>query len=696
MAQGQFRCFRGGHLEIATAIAVTFALASAALAGESAPPEQVIITARPPDPVGNRAFSTTLLNEQQLRISPELDTALRQVPALSLFRRNSSLSTNPTGQGVSLRSIGASGAGRALVTLDGVPQNDSFGGWVIWSSLPAEDLQAAEIVRGAGAGPYGAGALTGVIALTERTGTGAVIDAEGGEIGEARFAAAGNAQFDNVSIGASASYLTTTGWIPVSDAQRGAADIPLWLKATNAAIHGGVEIVPGTQVTGRFGFYDERRGNGTVGATTRAKGTTGSITIAHPEQPDGLGWRIQGWFRDTDVNNQTVALAARRASTTPAGSQYAVPTLGWGTNAALRGTFSWLDWEIGGDARLADGESRELFGFSGGQFRSRRLAGGKTFVGGAYAEGASRIGDWMITAGARLDEWRNYSGHVIENSLATGAITSTTLPPDISGTVPTARGGVRRELGEGWFLRSAAYAGFRPPTLNELFRASRAGNNFTAANSALKPERLYGVEAGIGDDEGALTWAVTGFWNKISDAVTLATIATGPGTFPGAGFLPAGGQLLQRQNIGDIRAYGLEGDAQWAVSNKLGLRAGFNVTDAHVHGGSVAPQLTGKRPAQTPRWTVTAGLVASPNALVTLEAYMRYESLRWSDDQNTLPLGTATTVDTQASLHVLPKMDFYAAVDNVFDAVVGTMRGADQVLNIEAPRTFRAGIRLAY
>ena len=78
-------------------------------------------------------------------------------------------------------------------------------------------------------------------------------------------AGAGNVQFDNVSIGASAMYQASGGWMPVNNAQRGAADIPLTVKATSASIHGGVEVVPGTQVTGRFGFYDERRGNGTVG-----------------------------------------------------------------------------------------------------------------------------------------------------------------------------------------------------------------------------------------------------------------------------------------------------------------------------------------------------------------------------------------------------------------------------------------------
>src|SRR4029079_9270169 len=161
---------------------------TAAVAGEAVP-EQVLITARPPDPVGNDAFSTTIIDEQKMQISPQLDQALRQIPALSLFRRQSSVSTNTSGQGVSLRSIGASGAGRALVTLDGVPQNDPFGGWIVWSSLPPEAIQAAEIIRGAGAGPYGAGALTGVIALFEQETEGAVVDVYGGDHGQGRWAA---------------------------------------------------------------------------------------------------------------------------------------------------------------------------------------------------------------------------------------------------------------------------------------------------------------------------------------------------------------------------------------------------------------------------------------------------------------------------------------------------------------------------
>ncbi|MDP3369290.1 MAG: Plug domain-containing protein, partial [Brevundimonas sp.] len=101
-------------------------------------PEIVVTGARLPPAAGEAAFSVIRLNEADLRAEQRLDEALASVPAVSLFRRTSSLSANPTTQGISLRAIAPSGAGRTLVTLDGVPLNDPFGGWVIWSQVPTE------------------------------------------------------------------------------------------------------------------------------------------------------------------------------------------------------------------------------------------------------------------------------------------------------------------------------------------------------------------------------------------------------------------------------------------------------------------------------------------------------------------------------------------------------------------------------
>ena len=65
------------------------------------------------------------------------------------------------------------------------------------------------------------------------------------------------------------------------------------------------------------------------------------------------------------------------------------------------------------------------------------------------------------------------------------------------GWLPTARGGVLAPLGGGFSLRSAAYLGWRMPTLNELFRPFRAGPMRRRPIPDLDPERLAGAEAGV-------------------------------------------------------------------------------------------------------------------------------------------------------------------------------------------------------
>ncbi|MGH6956097.1 MAG: TonB-dependent receptor, partial [Caulobacteraceae bacterium] len=122
------------------------------------PPSVAPVVVRPaelPASPADAAFSIATVSAPVLEANPRLDEALQTIPGFSLFRRISSLGANPTTQGVSLRGIAGSAASRALVTLDGVPQNDPFGGWVIWTSLPPETIAGAEVVRGAGAGPYG-------------------------------------------------------------------------------------------------------------------------------------------------------------------------------------------------------------------------------------------------------------------------------------------------------------------------------------------------------------------------------------------------------------------------------------------------------------------------------------------------------------------------------------------------------------
>ena len=224
--------------------------------------------------------------------------------------------------------------------------------------------------------------------------------------------------------------------------------------------------------------------------------------------------------------------------------------------------------------RAAEGDDHELFHYVAGALTQNRDAGGRTLVAGAYVDADKSLGSWLLTGDIRADYWNSTDGHRIESNVSNGSVTLDQHDPDREGVLPTARVGLRRAINGGLYLRAAAYEGFRPPTLNELYRPFRVGNNITEANPNLRPEQLQGVEVGFGGASGATDWSLTAFANRLQHAVTNVTIGVGPRTFPAfpEDFVPAGGILYQRQNAGEIDAYGLEADAEHRFGDTLASR----------------------------------------------------------------------------------------------------------------------------
>lgn len=641
-----------------------------------------------PPRVGDVVYSRVRLSSDDLAGAPRLDGALKQVPGVSLFRRNGSEAANPTTQGLSLRSIAPSGAGRALVTLDGVPLNDPFGGWVIWSAAVPEGISSVEIVRGAGAGAWGAGALTGVVALSGRDGAapGLVADVSAGDRGVSRsaFALSG----DGLVVSGSASH--GPQFTPVRGGAREAADSPLDLEAYSGSARLQADLGPAAAALSLAAWREDRQ-SGLVGAAARAEGASAALTLADLDG-DG-GWRLQAWVRGSNLRNSSVSVGPARAYTLPASDQYATPATGWGVNAAWRMTPGRWSLEAGADARLSEGQARERFRYQSGAYTRGRESGGRSSVAGLYAEGAWAGDRVTHSGGVRIDAWSQDRALRRERDIATGAITLESRAPDTSGVRGSVRFGSRLEVADSLAVRAAAYTGFRPPTLNELHRPFRVGNDVTEANPALRPESLSGADFGLEGEVGAWSWSAGAFFNRLSDPVTNVTLATGPGVFPTAGFIPAGGTLRQRRNAGRIDAWGLEAEARGSVG-AAELRAAAAWTDAEVDGGAAAPQLTGLRPAQTARLTATAGVAWRPVESASLELSIRHEGERFDDDLNTRRLKAALSLDARAGWRLSPGAEIYIAAENLADARIQTAVAGDGAASLAAPRTFRMGLSL--
>jgi outer membrane receptor protein involved in Fe transport len=662
------------------------------------PPRVEIVVVRsaklPPSPA-DAAFSIIRLGGHAIETAPRLDDALSQVPGFSLFRRTSSLGANPTTQGVSLRGIAGSGASRALVTLDGVPQNDPFGGWVIWTGLPPEAIGDAIVVRGAGAGPYGAGALTGVVALDEASPAPGqwTLDAEGGSLGQARAAASADLAAGPGSIFLTAAAEHSDGWIPVRQGA-GAADTRLTLDDAEASARFLADVGAAT-ASARVSVHQEDRGTGLAGAASRARGASLSFTVAEPPTASALGWRAQIWTLVSDLANVSVSVAPDRSSTSLANDEYQTPAIGYGANLAVRRLLANDTFELGVDVRGDAGEDRERYAPVSGVLTFDRHAGGQSLDGGIYAEATHAAGPLLLVAGARLDGWATFDSHLIQRDIATGVESLDLRPALRGGAAPNARVGARFDVGGGDYLRAAAYSGFRIPTLNELYRPFRVGNNVTEANADLVPERLYGAEIGAGGSQAIFSWSVTAFYNRLEDAVTNVTLGFGPLVDPVAGVIPAGGVLLQRQNVGAVNAWGVEAESSARLGRALTGRAAVGWTWARVDGGSAAPQLTGLRPAETPRLTATAGLAWRARPPLTLSADLRYESARFDDDLNQHRLDPATTMDARAEWRLSAATTVFVAVENLFNVAVATGQTATGITSYGPPRTIMAGLKVS-
>ena len=404
-------------------------------------------------------------------------------------------------------------------------------------------------------------------------------------------------------------------------------------------------------------------------------------------------WSALGYWQWRNLMSSFASVSPGRGQAKRVSLQYSVPSHGLGGSVEVRPPLpDGIELRLGADTRRTTGESRELASYVAGEPTRRRAAGGDSWTAGAFAEASVDLARATFTAGARIDRWSISDGHLLEQAIATGEVLIDAQDPPRSGWLPTARGGVVVPLGTGVQLRSAAYLGWRMPTLNELFRPFRVGADATAANPDLDPERLAGAEAGIDYAKGSFSLSLTGFVNRLNDAIANVSLGRGPGTFPGVGFVGAGGTYSQRQNVDAVKVRGVEARITWADGPWI-VSAGASVTRARIDASGAARFLDGLRPAQTPKFsgTLAAGWQQGGKGA---QVILRRVGGQFDNDLNTDLLKAATTIDAFASWPLTQRVQLVARAENLTDALVMAGINGDGSTERATPRTLWLGLRL--
>ncbi len=579
----------------------------------------------------------TSVSRETLESHPgvNVDDRLREIPGFTLFRRSSSLVAHPTTQGISLRGIGSSAAGRTLVLYDGLPLNDPFGGWVYWSRVNPDAIDAVEISRGATTSVYGDRGMGGVISLLTPAPESrrAWAATEGGGAGIADVRGGYADLFGKVGLSALVRGFRSEGYFVVPEENRGPVD-----RRAHA------DFVVGDLRFDYFGKQDrlmlkanvisERRQNGTSLRTNSSSLGTAGVHYQR-ERLSFSGYHSRGVLRNgfsfvNEARNFERQTLLQRVTSEDSGG-----SILW--NRA----FHKMNLILGTDAHRASGISRDTVVSTG----FVRRPGGRLWQQGLFVQADFAAGPCTQIYGGLRHDFTD-RGNDFWSPRAGLAFSE----------------GPRR-----W--RASVYRSFRAPTLNEFFRQFRVGNITTLSNPELSPETMLGAEAGLDWRKGDAIFRTTLFWQQIDDLIGNATIRLDPSP------------LRQRRNLGKATGRGVELEVL-KTFGRFRAEAAYLYVDSQLDTNVWMPQV--------PRHQGSFQLLYAAGKTL-FRGGIRSSAAQFEDDLNLFLLPGFATLQVMLQQRLGHGVSALLAVENLLDRRF--LVGFVPTPTTGAPRLMRVGLK---
>jgi outer membrane cobalamin receptor len=356
-------------------------------------------------------------------------------------------------------SLRGSTAEQVLVLLDGVPLNSAFAGTVDLSTIPVDDVERIEVLRGPFSAIYGSAALGGVISIVSRRRARLAVSLSGGSFGLTGLAVAtgGDARF-------SLRYEGAVGARPNSDL--------------------------------RSGYLSMRLGGGSPGrtwdlslmATAASRGAPGPTLFPSltARQEDARIVASLGLERERGPATDRLRVAVHRDRIAFREPAFAIDERSDGTS-----------WSVGWQRAIRRSPTRVVA--VGADARYQTLASTSVgdrweTIGALYVQDDRALGPrTLLSAGARVDLHSAYGAQV---------------NPRL-GLVHFMRPDLR--------LRLAVGRTFRGPTLADLYYPF---DGFVVGNPLLRPEHAWSADAGVEFvARSGLVLRASAFWSEVRDLI---------------------------------------------------------------------------------------------------------------------------------------------------------------------------------
>jgi vitamin B12 transporter len=465
-------------------------------------------------------------------------------------------------------SIRGSGAEQVLVLLDGVPLNGVFSGNVDLSTIPIDDVERIEVLRGPFSAIYGSGALGGVISIVTRRRVRASVTVGGGSLGATGLAVSlPLAPTTGDDVGLSLRFDGAAGDRPNSDLRSGS----LSLRAA--------------------GVRGDRSWDLRLFGAIIARGAPGSVPFPAPlaRQDDRRIAAAVTTSQTREATTERLRLALHYDAI-----DYRDPLFGIADHHA--GTTWHADWQR--SVRRSEGRVLTWGVETRAEHLSSLSVGDRSAIHGAWyiQDDRALTPRALLSAGLRVD-WHSVWGAQVNPRV---------------GLVYFARPDVRLRLAVGRTFRGPAFADLYYPF-----------DGFVRGNPLLRPEQAWSLDAGIeATVRPGLVARATVFWNDVRDLIIYvpdASFVFSPQNVGSASILGASLEVerrlaprwIARGSVTWMRA--IDASSGLDLPNRPRLAAAVLLTRTFAGGASLTVSAT----AVGERYADAAGAIRLPGYVTT-------------------------------------------------------------------------------
>jgi outer membrane receptor protein involved in Fe transport len=636
--------------------------------------ERIVVTATRTDrPADEIPLHAMVIDGQEVQTAPEYGAIgiLRRIPSINLQGDDSLLTSSPIDGGIAFRGLGGTARGRGLLLVDGMPVNDPFGTYVIWSRVPMDTVDRIEVLPG-GTGIWGNLSLSGVVNMITRGPEANRFDARAraGNYSTQEGTASYSNLGDSWAGWLSANYFDTEGYQLFREDELGPVDEPSSKDFGTLTGKLSRSFSDSSALDLGLTLFDEDFLAGTELSTRYY--TEQSLTARYDHVGEGGSrWELRAYGRDTDSDEANPVLGPNRATEIP-NSKTLVPADAYGLGGIWfsPGTGKHA-LSAGVDAQLVSIDATEEGGYIVGRYTTKAFIEGEQRFAGAFVQDVYTPSPrTSLTLGGRVDAIQSKDGHRRDVNLVTGAVTERVLIDESTETTFNPSLGIVHAASDEVRVRGALYSGFRAGAPAELF-VDNLGRNVTLSNPTLAPERLIGAEAGVDFTPSQnLATRVTAFYSEgrdLIDRILIGRARPGGEVIEPCGFLNSGGTCRIRENLGEVRSSGIEIEQEVRFADHWRVHLVGTLLGAEVTSSPGTPELEGNRVLRVPEEAGMLGLQYDNPRLLHAEVRGRYMSDRWNDAENTELLPSQFFVDLSLARTLTRHWRVYGGVTNLFD-----------------------------